>query len=597
MPGHALEYEEEDVFGSGGEGDDFDNGFDAPTQAMASGSSSRLPLVNPAVPIPLGKASTSAPPTSKGKERAKDTAVSTGKVYMNVESRLRELQETKRAAREHEYAEFGVRSLKVVSMGAPVVRANAARIWDVGDMEYQLIKPFVDDLPVEQLAEIEAASPHIKKDTDWLWEIFLLQDFPLFHERCQDRRGERRTSGWRKMYRKAKEDQVHRQSQAVDRVAARYKQLEEEKAAKRIVLMDKIMPDKRPVKSGWGRSAGGGGGSWGSGSAGGAGGGGGGSASKPQNAIAKARLEAQRARVALTHASGRYIPPPPGRTGKPRGETELFKNPYLRGMGADLPRAGGHSTALPALPRPVEGPRIPARRRGGIPGRPNPGDMALARQPPTTAPPTSSSSRFASSNPSSPRSARTSPIPGSYPTSQAAQVRASLPAHLASNTDARGRVESQVGSTERFRINGPVSKYREIRKPQSAKFETPKLDMEDRVKGRVVDFFATPMGPRLTAASPGQAATRGDGSVDPRTGTKRKDMEEGGTGDWRSDESRKRAGLVGGSATPEPENKPSPGAVAVPAASPYRSASATPISVDQSKRLSSVLFRKKKAPR
>jgi hypothetical protein len=41
---------------------------------------------------------------------------------------------------------------------------------------------------------------HVKKDTDWLWEWFLLQDFPLFHERCYLREGEPRTSGWRRMY-------------------------------------------------------------------------------------------------------------------------------------------------------------------------------------------------------------------------------------------------------------------------------------------------------------------------------------------------------------------------------------------------------------
>jgi hypothetical protein len=29
-------------------------------------------------------------------------------------------------------------------------------------------------------------SQHIKKDTDWLWELFLLEEYPLFHERCRE---------------------------------------------------------------------------------------------------------------------------------------------------------------------------------------------------------------------------------------------------------------------------------------------------------------------------------------------------------------------------------------------------------------------------
>jgi elongin-A len=40
-----------------------------------------------------------------------------------------------------------------------VIRRNRARIWDIGDLEYGLIKPFLDELPIEQLVEIEDNSP------------------------------------------------------------------------------------------------------------------------------------------------------------------------------------------------------------------------------------------------------------------------------------------------------------------------------------------------------------------------------------------------------------------------------------------------------
>lgn len=40
-----------------------------------------------------------------------------------------------------------------------VVQANSGRTWDIGDLEYSLVKPFIDEVSMEQLAEIEANSP------------------------------------------------------------------------------------------------------------------------------------------------------------------------------------------------------------------------------------------------------------------------------------------------------------------------------------------------------------------------------------------------------------------------------------------------------
>lgn len=91
------------------------------------------------------------------------------------------------------------------------------RIWDIGDMEYSVVAPFLNEVPQEQLVELEESSPvrsflrkdifvthaefqHIKKDTDWLWEYFMLQEYPLFHERCRERQGQPRDRGWRRMF-------------------------------------------------------------------------------------------------------------------------------------------------------------------------------------------------------------------------------------------------------------------------------------------------------------------------------------------------------------------------------------------------------------
>ena len=54
---------------------------------------------------------------------------------------------------------------------------------------------------------------------------------------------------------KAKEDAEDRQTHAADRVAERYRQLDEEKAAKRIVFVDKVATSGK--KRGWGASRGG----------------------------------------------------------------------------------------------------------------------------------------------------------------------------------------------------------------------------------------------------------------------------------------------------------------------------------------------------
>ncbi|WVW80255.1 hypothetical protein I302_102233 [Kwoniella bestiolae CBS 10118] len=401
-----MEYEEEDdLFGN-----DTGQNVNAAEPIMTSVSTS--------IELPVASSSVSVP-SKAGPSRISTTAQagpSTGRVYKNVDDRLRELQDIRRKGREDERGpENGVRSLRGLCMG--VVKSNSARIWDIGDLEYPLIKSLVDEMPIEQLQEVESNSPHIKKDTDWLYEIFLLQDYPLFHERCQDRHGEPRTSGWRRMYKKAKEDFHLRQAQAADRVAARYKQLEEEKASKRIVVMDRIIPDKKPAKGGWGRGTGGLSSS----------------VSKPQNAIAKARIEAQRARVALTHASGKYIPPPPQRN--KNEPTQLFKNPYLPSN---------------------QGPRIPPPRRINLPQQ----------------------SRTRTSEPSSP----VSPIPGSHPI-----IRESLPPHLKD----RSKDNESTKTHERFKIDRPLTKFKEVRKPVAERFVVPELERE-KPKGVVMDFFATP---------------------------------------------------------------------------------------------------------
>ncbi|ODN87135.1 elongin-A [Cryptococcus wingfieldii CBS 7118] len=470
MAANHLEYEEgdEDLFGD--------------TDLLGFSS------VNPSAPINLAPPAVAGPSSNplspnrpvrqqeKPREHLYPHIVSGARsTRTNEDERLAELRDRKRAGRE-QAPRKGVKSLRLISMN--VIQQNSSGIWDIGDMEYSVLRPFLDEVGAEQLAEIERNSPHIKKDTDWLWEVLLLQDYRLFHERCRiNREGEVRTSGWRKMYKRAKEDALERQSQAADRVAARYKQLEQEKKSKSIVVLDKVMPGKKPT-----RSRGRGGSSVGS------------TSSRPSAAatsIAKARAEAQRARIALTHASGRYVPPTQTLTQAQRvSQSQLFKNPYMSGRPTP---SGSERQAQPATVR------IPAPRRVAK-------SAAVASRP-----------RDVIASPPS------SPIPGSFPSSQYPQVRASLPSHLSSQPS-----PASPQSSERFRIDsktlGTKKTFKEIKKPEVRSFEPPVLEKEK--PKQKTDFF-------------GGAASSADGG-----------------GIFRV--KKRKPGVVGGASGP-PAKRPAPG--------------------------------------
>lgn len=144
----------------------------------------------------------------------------------------------------------------------------------------------------------------------------------------------------------------------MERVAARYKELDAQRASKRVVVMEGLVaPQKK--RSGW--SSWGGGGSH---SLSGARRGASAAATYAQSggnkALAKARAESNRARLALTKASGRFSGPPVVRT--PRNEVAaqveeaMFSNPY----------AGRAKVAQgPRIPRPRV--PLPMERRSELP--------------------------------------------------------------------------------------------------------------------------------------------------------------------------------------------------------------------------------------
>lgn len=146
---------------------------------------------------------------------------------------------------------------------------------DIGSVPYALARDFLTLMPMEQLAEVEDNSPvcvtphaslcctrtsrsssgsaiftsirraldliiqELRKDTDWLWELFLRDHYPQFHASALIKKGVKRTSGWRRMYKLAVQEARERQANAEIRLAERYKELEEEKERKKVKVLDR----------------------------------------------------------------------------------------------------------------------------------------------------------------------------------------------------------------------------------------------------------------------------------------------------------------------------------------------------------------------
>ncbi|KAL1410746.1 hypothetical protein Q8F55_001688 [Vanrija albida] len=338
-----------------------------------------------------------------------------------------------------------------------VVRANAGRIWDIGGLNYSVVADLIDNLPRQQLSEIEEASPHILKDTDWLWEAFIITEYPVFYQECKMRKGEPRTTGWRRMYAKAVADAERRKQQAAERIKERYAQMEAERASKKIVVLNTFVAPKKGKSLAQTRR--------------------GASAAQPtppppnraQSAIAKARNEAARARVALTHASGKYIPPPvaaPRRPNTAPGEGELYKNPYLSSNAAS-----GSSSAAP--PKPVLGPRLPA-----------------------------------------PRIPRPKVFPDAYKTAEEAARRAALPANIAPRPASPPRERFRIDDKPRTSVPIPKPKVDNFKASKPLPFFSSPVPVGVAPK-RPADSVGSPRGDKRPRVDGGSAPTSEAGSRPP----------------------------------------------------------------------------------
>lgn len=151
----------------------------------------------------------------------------------------------------------------------------------------------------------------------------------------------------------------------------------------------------------------------------------------------RARADTQRARIAMTHATGKYVPPSssPSRPGA------------VRGGGAKATSAAAPSRGVPT-PTPVTGPRIPAPR----------------------------------SKVNGPSASSSDIIPEAYPTSEYNVRRAALPEHL--TTASSSRTGADYPPTERF-IHDPKPVFKTVPKADVPNFRPPVAEAK-KVRA---DFF------------------------------------------------------------------------------------------------------------
>ncbi|CAK9785473.1 hypothetical protein CC85DRAFT_286642 [Cutaneotrichosporon oleaginosum] len=421
MP-NPLEYDEESDTGDGLFGsDDEDNGCIDVDDILPD---TRKPVA------PL-KSSTAASVSLTG---ASTSQLSTPSGRLNPDQRYEEL------TRQRSFLEpapiTGPPSFKAMIMR--VILQNASRIDDIGGLTYKQMAIFIDQLPRTQLQEVEENCPHLYKDTDWLWEAFLIKEFPLFYTKCRDKGGEPRTSGWRRKFAEAYQEAEERKTKAAARISLKYAEAEKVRQDKKIRLIDDFVAPPKGRRGGHtlrnakiGKQ------------------------SLPTNymaqkqvrgtsAISKARTDLQRTRVALTHASGKYVPP----SSRPvaASSTSAYDNPYARSTMLHESNPKHPNYVAPELR--VEGPRLPPPR--------------VPKPSPTVAP-------------------DADPFPGSRRTDPAA--RASLPEHIKL---------TKPSQQERFRIDDykmtKTAPMRDIRKPEVPNFNP---DTVDKPKAKI-DFFARP---------------------------------------------------------------------------------------------------------
>lgn len=121
----------------------------------------------------------------------------------------------------------------------PTLRSSALRICvlhannyvSLGDLPYVLVQPILEACTPNRLALLEDKSPHLRADTQDLWQHHIFQKFHVQVEKRED-------EDWRDVYERLKLDESARLESATARLRAKNGKLKAEKMAKRIVIID-----------------------------------------------------------------------------------------------------------------------------------------------------------------------------------------------------------------------------------------------------------------------------------------------------------------------------------------------------------------------
>lgn len=254
---------------------------------------------------------------------------------------------------------------------------------------------------------------------------------------------------------KAVQEAEERKQNAAERAARRYAELEAQQQKKKIVVMDTFVAPKKGQFKHSLKGARKGSAAASSYSA----------PSKAQTSLQKARAESQRARVALTHASGKYVPPPPSKRPVASSSQSAYTNPYAPGPSRTSYSPAASSVNPVPADKMVTGPRLPPPR---VP-RPKPAPEAER-------------------------------IQGAYITDPSA--RKALPSHIK---------PSKPEQVERFRIDDSAPKAREIHRPKVDNF------VPDKPKRPIIDFFGGAASKKRPAEALGRDDKRARNGTSPST--------------------------------------------------------------------------------
>lgn len=115
---------------------------------------------------------------------------------------------------------------------------NANNFVSLGDLPCLLVKPILQACSATNLAHLEDQSPHLREDTEDLWQRHVAERFKQVYQKHED-------EDWRGLYDRLKFQQSERLREATARLRAKNGKLKEEKLAKQIIVID---PKKTPVK-------------------------------------------------------------------------------------------------------------------------------------------------------------------------------------------------------------------------------------------------------------------------------------------------------------------------------------------------------------